>query len=153
MGRIGTADSGQAIGRAVSRLGYRLTGPRRAVADVLAQAREPMTVAEIHRAVGIRPPNLASVYRAVNLLARIGLVRVTDASRSRPSARYELAEPFTGHHHHLICRVCGRIEDLDGCVIPNDALGRLTRRLGRAKGFRVTEHELRLFGRCRECRA
>jgi Fur family transcriptional regulator, ferric uptake regulator len=141
------------LGEAVVRLGYRLTGPRRVVADVLAAAREPLTVAQIHRAAGPDPPNLASVYRAIHLLARIGLARMTDAGRSRPTARYELTEPFAPHHHHLICQACDRIKDLDGCPVPPDALRRLSRRLGRAAGFQVTAHELRLFGRCRECRA
>jgi Fur family ferric uptake transcriptional regulator len=141
------------LGETVVRLGYRLTGPRRAVADVLAAAREPLSVAQIYQAAGPNPPNLASVYRAIHLLARIGLARMTDAGRSRPTARYEVTEPFAPHHHHLICQVCGRIEDLDGCPVPADALRRLTRRLGRAAGFQVTAHELRLFGRCRECRA
>jgi Fe2+ or Zn2+ uptake regulation protein len=140
------------LGEAVVRLGYRLTGPRRAVADVLVAAREPLTVAQIYQAAGPNPPNLASVYRAIHLLARIGLARMTDAGRSRPTARYELTEPFAPHHHHLICQGCGRIEDLDGCPVPADALRRLSRRLGRAAGFRVTAHELRLFGLCRECR-
>jgi Fur family ferric uptake transcriptional regulator len=141
------------LGETVVRLGYRLTGPRRVVADVLAATREPLTVAQIHQAAGSDRPNLASVYRAIHLLARIGLARMTDAGRSRPTARYELTEPFAPHHHHLICQACGRIEDLDGCPVPADALRRLSRRLARAAGFQVTAHELRLFGRCQGCRA
>jgi Fe2+ or Zn2+ uptake regulation protein len=150
--RVAPRQPDRVLGEAVVRLGYRLTGPRRVVADVLVAAREPLTVAQIHQAAGPHPPNLASVYRAIHLLARTGLARMTDAGRSRPTARYELTEPFAPHHHHLICQACGRIEDLDGCPVPAGALQRLSRRLGRAAGFQVTAHELRLFGRCRRCR-
>jgi len=150
--RLARLKPGRSVEQRVTRLGYRLTGSRRLVAQVLTRAREPLTVAQIHRAADGDGPHLASVYRAVHLLTRIGLVRVTDVSRSRSTALYELTEPFTGHHHHLICRRCGRIEDLEGCLVPDGALGRLSRRLGRTRGFQVTEHELRLFGRCRACR-
>jgi Ferric uptake regulator family len=119
------------LGEAVVRLGYRLTGPRRVVADVLAAAREPLTVAQIHQAAGPNPPNLASVYRAIHLLARTGLARMTDAGRSRPTARYELTEPFAAHHHHLICQACA-----EAPVAPARAGGGLPGDGARASAFR-----------------
>ena len=57
------------------------------------------------------------------------------------------------HHHHLICQGCGRIEDLEGCVLPDATLAQLTRHLDRARNFKVIEHELRLFGLCPRCSA
>jgi Fur family ferric uptake transcriptional regulator len=147
-----TIDPSVAIPHVLARRGRRLTGPRRAVVEALATGREPMTVATIHASLRERRPNLASVYRAVNLLADAGLVRVTHTGRGRQVARYELADQFTGHHHHLICQACGRVEDLAGCLITDDALVQVSRRVREAKGFRVTEHELRLFGICAACR-
>jgi Fur family ferric uptake transcriptional regulator len=149
--RTATRDPSRAIPHLLARRGRRLTGPRRAVVDALARGREPMTVATIHGSLRDRRPNLASVYRAVNLLAEIGLVRVTHTGQRGQSARYELAEQFTGHHHHLVCQACGRMEDLAGCLIPDEALVRVSRRVREARRFRVTEHELRLFGLCERC--
>jgi Fur family ferric uptake transcriptional regulator len=142
-------DPRDAIPRLLARQGYRLTGPRRAVFESLAASREPRTVAEIHESVGSARANLVSVYRTVKLLCEIGLVRATDSTQGH--RRYELAEPFTAHHHHLICRRCGRIEDLEGCLLEADVLGRLARRVRQSHRFQVTDHELRFFGICRRC--
>jgi Fe2+ or Zn2+ uptake regulation protein len=145
----------QTVPHLLARGGERLTGPRQAVVDVLANSRVPLTAAEIHAQLSGRRAHLASVYRTVHLLVRMRLVRPTDSVRpgdaARGSRRYELAEQFTGHHHHLICQGCGRIEDLDGCALPDGALTRLTRYARRARRFQVTDHEVRLFGLCQRC--
>ena len=145
----------QTLPHLLARGGERLTRPRRAVIDALTASRVPLTIAEIHAQLGARGAHLASVYRAVHLLVRMRLVRPTDAVRpgdaARGSRRYELAEQFTGHHHHLICQGCGRIEDLNGCALPDVALARLTRYARRARRFAVTDHEVRLFGLCQRC--
>lgn len=133
----------------LAREGHRLTGPRRAVLDVLAASDAPLSVADIHRRLGDGRANVVSVYRTVNLLIRMRLVRHTDTGRT--GSRYELAEEFTGHHHHLICDRCGRIEDVAGCLVPDAALAQLNQRMLRSRQFRVTAHELRLFGLCRSC--
>lgn len=142
-------DPREAIPRLLARRGYRITAPRRAVLDALATGQEPRTVAQLHRALGAERVNLVSVYRTVKLLCDVGLVRATDAAQGQ--RRYELAEPFTAHHHHLICRRCGHIEDLDGCLLQADVLTRLGRRVRQSHRFRVTDHELRFFGVCRRC--
>lgn len=134
----------------LARRGIRLTGPRRAVLEVLVAAGAPLSAAEVHRRLRARRANLVSVYRTVELLRRLGLLRVADISRG--SRRYELAETFTGHHHHLICRGCGRVEDVDGCLLDPDVLAALDRRMRRARRFRVLEHDLKLFGLCAACR-
>jgi Fur family ferric uptake transcriptional regulator len=139
----------------LARRGLRLTGPRRAVLDVLADSRVPLTVPEIHARLGGRRAHIVSVYRTVHLLIRLRLVRPTDSVRIeaalRGSQRFELAEEFTGHHHHLICQGCGAIEDLDGCLLADAALTQLARYVRRTRQFGVTEHEVRLFGLCRKC--
>jgi len=144
-----TEDPRDAIPRLLARRGYRITAPRRAVLDALATTREPRTVAQLHRALGGERVNLVSVYRTVKLLCDVGLVRATDAAQGQ--RRYELAEPFMAHHHHLICRRCAQIEDLDGCLLEEDVLARLGRRVRQSHRFRVTDHELRFFGICRRC--
>jgi Fur family transcriptional regulator, ferric uptake regulator len=142
-------DPRDVIPRLLARRGYRITAPRRAVLDALATSQEPRTVAQLHGALGPERVNLVSVYRTVKLLCDVGLVRATDAAQGQ--RRYELAEPFTAHHHHLICRRCGQIEDLDGCLLEADVLARLGRRVRQSHRFQVTDHELRFFGVCRRC--
>lgn len=150
MTRLGR-DARRSVPDLLARRGVRLTGPRRAVLDVVATHDGPLSVAEIHGRVLGRRINLVSVYRTLHLLVELGVLRVADVTRG--GQRFELAEQFTGHHHHLICRECGRIEDLRGCLLEGDALAALRRTARRTRGFRITEHDLRLFGLCAGCGA
>ena len=133
----------------IARRGFRLTGPRRAVADVVVDHATPMSVAEIHARLKNGRANLVSVYRAVNLLCELGLLRVADTFRG--TQRFELAEQFIGHHHHLVCQRCGQVEDLAGCVLDKDILDALRQQARRSRSFRLTGHDLKLFGVCRRC--
>jgi Fur family ferric uptake transcriptional regulator len=133
----------------IARQGFRLTGPRRAVVDVLVAQAVPMSVAEIHARLESRRVNIVSVYRAVNLLCELGLLRVADTSKG--TQRFELAEQFIGHHHHLVCQDCGRVEDLDGCLLEAEVLDTLRQRVRRSRNFRLIGHDLKLFGICHRC--
>jgi Fur family transcriptional regulator, ferric uptake regulator len=145
----------EALPHLLARRGLRLTSPRRAVLEILADTRMPLTVPEIHARLGDRQAHIVSVYRTVHMLVRLQLVRPAASLRLgaalRASQRFELAEEFTGHHHHLICQGCGAIEDLEGCVLADAPLTKLARYVRRTRRFQVTEHEVRLFGLCRRC--
>ena len=138
-----------AIPTAIASRGFRLTGPRKAVVDVLVDRGVPMSVAEVQRDLKGRRVNLVSIYRSLNLLCELGLLRVADASKG--GQRFELAEQFTGHHHHLVCQVCGSVQDLDGCLLADDALDGLRQRVRRLRSFRLTGHDLKLVGVCGQC--
>lgn len=129
--------------------GVRLTRPRRAVLEVLADVRRPLSVAELYGRLRGRRVNLASVYRTVALLCRQDIMKVADTSRG--TQRFELSERFTGHHHHLVCQRCGAVQDFDGCVLRKPVLARLERRVRRATRFEVTGHDIRLYGVCGPC--
>ena len=144
-----TTESATTLVDVLAARGVRLTRPRRAVLAVLAQARQPMAVAEIHARLEGHRVDLGSVYRTVALLCRLDVMRITETSRT--TQRFELTERFTGHHHHLVCRQCGDIQDIDGCVLREPALARLARRIERSTRFRVTEHDIRLYGICGRC--
>jgi Fur family ferric uptake transcriptional regulator len=127
----------------------RLTAHRRAVVDVLVDHAAPLAVAEIHAWLRKRHINLVSVYGTVRLLSDLGLVRLADESRG--AQRFELSEPFTGHHHHLVCQERGQVEDLEGCGLEKKMLEALNRRVRRAHRFRVTANDLKLLRLCRQC--
>jgi Fur family transcriptional regulator, ferric uptake regulator len=129
--------------------GFRLTAPRRAVVNVLVDEASPLSVAEIHARLRKKRVNLVSVYRTMHLLRTLGILQVADTSKG--IQRFELAEAFTGHHHHLICQSCGRVQDLDGCVLAEKSLMALNSQVRRVQKFRVTAHDLKLFGLCRDC--
>lgn len=146
---VTAAHARHAIPTAIASKGFRLTGPRRAVVDALVDHAAPMSVAEIHARLTERRVNLVSIYRAVKLLCGLGLLRVADNSKG--TQRFELAEQFTGHHHHLVCQQCGGVEDLDGCLLEDDMLDAIRQRVRRSRSFRLTGHDLKLFGLCRRC--
>ena len=66
-------------------------------------------------------------------------------------ARYELADDLTGHHHHLVCATCGRVEDLPASDALERSLDAAVARAARTSGFRVSHHRLDLVGVCARC--
>lgn len=125
--------------------GLKLTRSRMAVLQVLGATSEHLKVAEVHRRAreieaGV---GLASVYRTMDLLARLRLVKhVHVEHRHRHYAR--LSEQ---HGHHLVCNGCGLVVEFNDCE-----LDRLTRALARRTKFRIEGHCMDFFGQCRDCR-
>jgi Fur family ferric uptake transcriptional regulator len=129
--------------------GVRLTRPRRAVLNVVADMQRPVSAADIYSRLRGHAVDLGSVYRTIALLCRLDVMRLTDSSDG--TQRFELSEQFTGHHHHLVCRRCGDVQDLHGCVLRKPVLARLERRIRRTTRFQVMDHDLRLYGVCGRC--
>lgn len=121
--------------------GYRLTPPRLKVLSAVLSQKEHFTVEDIYRQV----PRVgrATVFRAMKLLLDLGVVcRVL---LEDGSLHYRLSH--NGHHHHLVCSSCGRVQDLDLCTV-SDLVGELSQRTG----FAVDGHWLEFYGRCSACR-
>jgi len=65
--------------------------------------------------------------------------------------RYELNEEILGHHHHMLCSVCGDMRDV---VIPEqleEKLDSALTQLAKQSGFTLDQHRLDLIGRCKKC--
>ncbi|MFQ5880841.1 MAG: Fur family transcriptional regulator [Candidatus Methylomirabilales bacterium] len=127
--------------------GYFWTRARSAVLTVLLTYPNPLRAEEIHRALADPRINLSSVYRALRLFQALRVVRRVDLGEG--AARYELADEYRDHHHHLVCDACGRIEDVAACPVEEAGLKQQIRR---RTGFAVHSHALELFGLCRHCR-
>lgn len=129
--------------------GLRYTRSRRRIVEVLARATSPMQLPAIVAA----DPGLAvsSTYRNVAELVAAGVAHRIVTSDEH--AHVELSEDLLGHHHHLVCRVCGGVSDFH---LPEELEARLDEALGRladATGFAVEHHRLDALGRCRRCTA
>jgi Fe2+ or Zn2+ uptake regulation protein len=125
----------------------RLTNGRARLLVVLAAADRPLTIPEI---LG-RDVLLAqsSAYRNLVVLEQAGIVhRVVTHDEF---ARYELAEDLTGHHHHLVCTSCGRVEDLPASDSLERSVAAAVGQVARRSGFRVAHHRLDLVGTCVNC--
>ena len=128
--------------------GQRYTRNRRAIVEALTAADHPMTIPEVV-AEG-KALAMSSVYRNVSVLEQSGVLhKVVTADEF---ARYELAEDLTEHHHHhLICSICGAVEDFTlAAQLERDATAAL-KRVARRAGFTVRSHRLDVVGTCSRC--
>ena len=89
--------------------GLRVTEPRVAVLGYLASTDRHPTAEEVETAVNADGPVIsrASVYNVLHSLSRVGLV--AGMSVQDGPARYDA---HVAPHHHLVCRACGRVEDV-----------------------------------------
>lgn len=87
---------------------------------------------------------LATVYRTLQLLAEAGDVDVLRTDDGE--AVYRMCS--TGHHHHLVCRSCGRTIEIEGPTVE-----RWAQRVASEHGFSDVSHTLEIFGSCAQCTA
>jgi Fe2+ or Zn2+ uptake regulation protein len=128
--------------------GIRLTPIRKAVVSVLAKSKKPICVEGVGNHLGRLglSPNKVTLYREVDFLVRKGWVTALDLGGGRQC--YEWA---SGHHHHLVCRKCNRIEELEVHEL-EPAFAKFEKRLGRKSGFSDLSHSLEFYGICKRCR-
>lgn len=126
--------------------GLRRGGARTAVVEALAHHDCAVTALELDEELRSRKPRVgrASVYRALDQLEQLGLVQRFEASRG--IASYERVSPDGHHHHHAICRDCGRMVPFEDPALES-AIDRVSNRVR----FEVTEHDIVLRGRCERC--
>jgi Fur family ferric uptake transcriptional regulator len=131
------------MGQALQQAGYRLTRPRLAVLQVLEESNEGLSPEEVYRQgkTIYTSLGLVTVYRTLELLAELGLVRRVHSEQHCHS--YACAG--TGRHH-LICQGCHRVTEF-----PCDGLDGLIKAVRQQTGYTITEHLLELSGVCPEC--
>ena len=124
--------------------GCRITEPRRAVIRVLLQHDGYLSPGEIHERARQHCPgvSLVTVYRTLELLSSMGLVRRIHSEEGCRS----FARARRGHHHHLVCRRCGQAVEFEGFDL-FDCLAKI----GQETGFAVEDHLLELVGLCPAC--
>ena len=123
----------------------RATRQAAAVRDALA-GREGFTSAqELHAELRGRGGGvgLTTVYRHLQSLADAGAVDVLRTAEGE--SVYRLCGSG-GHHHHLVCRSCGRAVEIEGRGVE-----RWTRRVAEAEGFVDVDHTVEIVGTCGAC--
>lgn len=124
--------------------GTRPTKQRRAVGEALAAFDDFRSAQEIHQLLGQRGESvgLATVYRTLQLLADAGEVDVLRNEEGEAIYRRCSAT----HHHHLVCRSCGRAVEVAGPAVESWAT-----KVASENGFTDVEHTLEIFGTCVDC--
>jgi Fur family ferric uptake transcriptional regulator len=122
----------------------RSTRQRAAVNEILGELEEFRTAQQLHgqlRRQG-KSIGLTTVYRSLQALADTGDVDVIRTADGEAAYR----RCSTGHHHHLVCRVCGRAVEVSG-----PAVERWANTVAAKHGFREVSHDLEIFGTCSKC--
>lgn len=131
--------------------GLKVTSQRLMVLNILsAHGDEHLTVEEIYDLAKEESPEigLATIYRTVQVLLELHVIEKVTFDDG--FARYELngEETGSGHrHHHAICTQCGKVYSLE-----TDLLDTLEKQVFESLGFKVTDHEVKLYGLCSACR-
>ena len=90
---------------------------------------------------------LSTVYRHLQSLADVGQVDVIHTPEGETTYRF-CGQARTKHHHHLVCRACGRAEEIEGKDVERWATS-----VAQEHGFTEVDHMVEIFGTCANCRA
>jgi Fur family ferric uptake transcriptional regulator len=122
----------------------RPTRQQAAVIDRLGQSEDFTSAQELHARMRDAGDTigLATVYRTLTSLVAAGEVDLIRTDEGE--AVYRMCS--TGHHHHLVCRACGRTVEIEG-----PAVERWADRVAAEHGFTDVSHTLEIFGTCAGC--
>lgn len=139
-----------AVAQRIGAIDQRYTAGRRQLVEALWQAPRPLTAAELVAVCPALPQSTA--YRNLAVLGQAGVVhRVVGTD---DFVRYELDEQVTGrHHHHLVCRSCGAVEDFAVPQPLERSVDSLMAQVLTDRGFRAESHRLDVLGTCTNCSA
>ena len=131
--------------------GERLTPARRLIIELFVQQDAPVSADDIRAALTKKKVtvNKTTVYRELEFLLTAGFIRPVYLNDQRKY--YELALVDNEHHHHVVCRDCGRVEDIEVEGVEK-LLAPLEKKLAKKIKFADIRHSLEFFGWCGKCR-
>lgn len=90
---------------------------------------------------------LATIYRSLELLYELSILEKIEFGDG--CSRFELANPEESihHHHHIICTECGKVIEFK-----DDLLESLEALIEKEFDFKISNHQVKFFGKCKECR-
>ena len=124
--------------------GYRLTGPRRVIVELLAHSPRAMSPLELYDMGRQEYKNLGlvTVYRTLEKLESLDLIQRVHQN----SGCHMYLRAANGHEHILLCTGCGQVQYFGG-----DNLAELIESTAKQSGFTIYEHWLQLNGLCSVC--
>lgn len=124
--------------------GYKLTGQRKIIIEMLEEKPGHYTALEIFEMVKKKCEtiNFSTIYRNLELLSNLKIIQKLNIQNG--ISHFELST--TGHHHHIVCKGCGDMKEIDLCpyeVVIKEEM--------EALGFKPTEHQFEIYGYCSRC--
>ena len=132
----------------------RYSSKRRAIVSMLETSDRPLTILEIlQRSKSFKGTKneiaQSSLYRNLVVLEEVGAVQRVVSTDD--NGRYELNEEILGHHHHMLCSICGDVRDVTVPPQLEEELDNALTQLAKRSGFKLDQHRLDLIGRCKNC--
>ena len=131
------------IKHALKQRGLRMTPQRQLILDAVARMHGHVSVDQVYQqVVSVFPDvNISTVYRTLEVLERRGLL-----TRMHLDSYHGYTVCDDGHHHHLLCRSCGRVATVDARGVEAEI-----HKLAKELDFRMDTHTLEFSGLCRTC--
>ncbi|MDO8490760.1 MAG: Fur family transcriptional regulator [Dehalococcoidia bacterium] len=140
---VNTSDKKSAL-QTLRDKGHRLTPQRMIVLEAIESSEDHVSAEQIYARARSKYPymNISTVYRTLELLKQLGLVAESDLG----GGRFLYHPTGKASHHHLVCRKCGKIEDVDAAVFEH-----LRDELKARYGFDARFEHMAVFGACESC--
>jgi Fur family transcriptional regulator, ferric uptake regulator len=134
------------VEREMRRQGFRWTQQRQLIAKVALRNHGHFTAEELLELCHgeVAGVSRATVYRTLTMLEQAGFVEGLDTGDGRRKFEHTLGHE---HHDHMVCTECGTIIEFR-----DSELERRQEIAAEQHGFKITNHSLKLFGKCRTCR-
>ena len=129
----------------IQRKGLKRTSQRDLILDFFLRTEEHLSIEDLYRLVQREDPTVGqtTVYRTLKLLTEAGLAREVRFGDGRTHYEHNYKHQ---HHDHMICSECGKIIEFFSAE-----LEALQDAMAEQHGFEITQHLLRIIGRCADC--
>ena len=122
-----------------------LSHPRLLIFQELSNVSSPLSPLEIYQSLlkKKKKVGLTSIYRSLELFESLGLIfKIVNGS----NVKYKLCE-LENHHHHIVCKACGNVVELNFCDISD-----WSKKVTESTGYQVVDHQLNFYGFCKSCK-
>jgi Fur family ferric uptake transcriptional regulator len=125
--------------------GFRLTQARKSIVGLVSFGNVPLSLTDIKKNLEKRNvrADRTTIYREILFLKKQGVICEIPLGGGKKG--YKICED--GHHHHLICIRCNRVEE----IVLKNTLFSQEKKIARQRGFKVLEHLLEFYGLCGDC--
>lgn len=132
----------------LSKKGYKATKQRKEILKAIYENEMHVTIAEIFAKVKNKKVGLSTVYRTVDLLKAVGVIKeISLGNKTFYEPRKYKTKKF---HIHFICKKCGKVIDIDDNIVLNNVIN-LNLELQKIHDINIKDTNIVLYGLCSKC--